>query len=667
MSSPVKHFYEFGPFVLNPAEHTLLRDGQPVPLRPKVFDILLILVEQHGHLVEKDELMRSVWDERFVEEGNLNKNISLLRQALGESSNGHKYIETVPKRGYRFTAEVRTVNGKEVAELIVEMHTRASLVVEEETDEEASATNGEARATDAVVVKPRPETDASARFIGKSERQLKRWAMPVALVVIIALAAAAYLFYPRDSGGEAIDSVAVLPFVNESGDPETEYLSDGISESLINSLSQLPELKVIARSSSFKYKGKEVDLQEVARSLNVKAILTGRVLRHGDQLRISVELVNARDKMQMWGEQYNRDAKDLLAGQAEISKEIARKLHLRLTAGEQQQLARRETVNPGAYEMLLKGRFYMSKTTESQKQAIEYFKQAIAIDPSYALAYANLSSAYSGLVNTNVLDPKEFTPKAEAAAYKALELDESLPEAHLAMAGSKFFAWEWAAAEREFKRAIELNPNHAGAHSAYMIYLTIQGRNEQALAEAKRARELDPLSPGIKTADVYSLLLERRNDEAIEAVKKLLEQDQSNPNLHALLGFTYESKGLYTEAIPPYQEAIKLGDNSGDTQFYLGVAYAKTGETEKARVILKRLKTGKEYISSVILALFQFSLGERDQAFALLERAFSAHDQQLVWIGIEGSHDSLLRSDPRFQDLLRRIGLPTDPALSAKE
>lgn len=660
MSNRFNSLYEFGPFVLNPAEHTLARDGQPVPLRPKVFDILLVLVENSGHLVDKDALMEAVWPEQFVEEGNLNKNISLLRQALGESGDDSKYIETVPKRGYRFTADVRALNGDPETELVVETRTRASLVLEEEADDETPTAHGDARATDPVVVTPpiAAPAAASAQLAGKSERQRKSKAILAAAAVVIVLAAVAYFFYSSRSSDKAINSVAVLPFVNESGDPEAEYLSDGISESLINSLSQLPELKVIARSSTFKYKGAEIDAQEVARALGVEAILMGRVLRRGDQLRISVELVNARDKTQMWGEQYNREAKDLLAVQAEMSSVIARKLHLRLTAGEQQQLAKRQTVNPVAYELLLKGRFYMSKTTESQKQAIEYFKQAIEADPIYALAYAGLSGAYVNLININVLDPKEFMPKAEAAAYKALELDESLPEAHLAVAGIKFFAWEWAAAEREYKRALELNPNHAEAHSTYMFYLTIQGHKEQALAEAKRARELDPLAPSIKTADVYRLMLEGRFDEAIDAVKKLLEQDQSNPNLHNLLAFTYLKKGEYQEAITSFEQAIKLGDDSPDTQMYLSEAYARVGETEKARAILKRLETGKEYVSPVSLALIYTALGERERAFALLERAYSAHDQQLVWIGLEGASDPTLRADPRFQDLLRRIGLP---------
>lgn len=659
MSNRLKPLYEFGPFVLNPAEHTLLRDGRPVPLRPKVFATLLVLVESGGSLVEKDELMKAIWPEQYVEEGNLNKIVSLLRQALGEDTAMHQYIETVPKLGYRFVADIRTVNGGGDAELVVETHTRARLIVEEETDDESPTTNGGALVMDAVVVKPTMETAVvPAQLASKSESWLKTKAILAAAAVIIVLAAVVYLFYSSRGGDEAIESVAVLPFVNESGEPEVEYLSDGISESLINNLSQLSDVKVIARNSSFKYKGKEVDLREVARSLGVEAILTGRVLRRGDQLQISAELVDARNNTQIWGERYNRNAADLLAVQTDISREVAGKLHLRLTASEQKQIARRGTVSPVAYELLLKGRFYSKRATESQKQAIEYFNQAIAVDPAYALAYAELSSIYSSLVNENVLDPKEFTPKAEMSARRALELDESLAEAHLAMAGIELFAWKWAAAEREYNRAIELNPNLTRTHRGYAFYLNIQGRREQAIAEMKRARELDPLSPGANTAVVYELALARQHDQAFEAAKKLVERDQSNPHLHTLLGRTYANKNQYPEAIAAFQEAIKLGDDSQDTQIFLGDSYAKAGEPEKARAILEGLEAGKEYVSPAALAILYAALGEREQAFALLERAYSAHDQQLIWLGVEPGFDPL-RSDPRFQDLMRRVGLAT--------
>ena len=656
-SNRSNRFYEFGPFVLNPAEHTLLRHGEPVPLRPKVFDTLLVLVKNSGHLVEKDELMSAVWPGQFVEEGNLNKAISMLRQALGESAEGNHFIETVPKRGYRFVEDVRDVNGATEDELVVETRTRARLVIEEETDDETPAADSPMIAAAAAEKRGTQTAAVLAQPAVKFERQAKSRTMLAAAAAVLVLAAVAYVFYPARNHGAAIGSVAVLPFTNEGGDPEVEYLSDGISESLIDSLSQLSGWKVIARSSSFKYKGKAVDPQEEARSLGVEAILTGRVLRRGDQVQISVELIDARNNTRLWGERYNRRATDLLSLQSEISREIAANLRRQLTAGEQRQLTKRETIDPVAYELLLKGRFYANKGgTDNQKRAVEYFKQAIDVDPAYALAYASLSSEYSKLINLTVLDPRQFIPKAEMAARKAVDLDDNLAEAHLAMADVNSDAWEWAAAEREHKRAIELNPNLAPAHRRYMFYLIIHGRNDEALAEGRRARELDPLSR-VATAPVYELLLTRQVGQAIEAAKNLLDADQSNPDLHTLVGYIYARKGQYPEAIAAYGQGIRLGDDSTDTQTYLGEAYAKAGETEKAGAILKQLQIGKEYVSPAGLAIIHGALGEKDKAFALLERAYSLHDQQLIWLGVDGGYDPL-RADPRFQDLMRRIGLP---------
>jgi len=616
-----------------------------------------VLVKNSRHLVEKDELMSAVWPGQFVEEGNLNKTISMLRQALGESTEGNHFIETVPKRGYRFVADVRDVNGPTEDELVVETRTHARLVVEDETDDETDAADSPMIATAAAHKGGTQTAGGLAQPALKFERRSKSRLMRPAVAAIIVLGAVAYVFYPARNRSAAIGSLAVLPFTDEAGDPEMEYLSDGISESLIDSLSQLSGLKVIARSSSFKYKGNAIDPQEEARLLGVEAILIGRVLRRGDQVQISVELVDARNNTRLWGEQYNRRATDLLSLQSEIFRELAANLNRHLTAGEQRQLTKRETIDPVAYELLLKGRFYANKGgTDNQKRAVEYFKQAIDVDPAYALAYASLSSEYSKLINITVLDPREFIPRAEMAARKAVHLDENLAEAHLAMADVNSNAWEWAAAEREHKRAIELNPNLARAHRRYMFYLVIHGRNDEALAEGRRARELDPLSR-IATAPVYELLLARQLGQAIEAAKNLLEADQSNPDLHTLVGYTYASKGQYPEAIAAYREGIRLGDDSTDTQTYLGAAYANAGETEKAEAILKQLQTGKEYVSPAGLATIHVALGEKDKAFALLERAYSLHDQQLIWLGVDGGF-APLHADPRFQDLMRRIGLP---------
>jgi TolB-like protein/DNA-binding winged helix-turn-helix (wHTH) protein/Flp pilus assembly protein TadD len=655
MYEPENHLYEFGPFRLDISERQLFRDGKPVSLTPKAFETLVMLVTKRGHIVEKDDLLKEVWKDSFVEEANVSRHVWMLRKTLGENEEGQSYIETVPKRGYRFLANSQAAgNGGD--QLVLERRSITRITAEE--DDDAIHRNGGVT------------QDFEQRLLAAiRERQQWlgwRWALGLGVLFLLVIVLGAMLYRNWGSGNaNKLDanvasmprSIAVLPLVNASNNSDVEYLLDGMTESLINSLSQLPGFKVVARNSSFRYKGKDADPQEVARALGVEAILTGRVLQRGDDLLISVELVNAGDNTQMWGQQYNRKAADLLDLQSEISHEIAEKLRLRLTPVEQQQLAKRETVNPQAYELFLKGLFYWRKAGKGdRKKAIEYYQQAIAVDSYYALAYAELSATYSSLVSISVLDPKEFTPKAEAAARKAVELDETLAEAHLALAGIKYNVWDWAAAEREIKRAIELNPNLAWAHNTYAFYLSLVGRHEQAIAEIKYGRELDPLSTSTNWQVGNLLLIARQYDQAIEAAKKTLELDQNYAIAYTLLGYTYAAKKQYPEAIAAYREAIKLGDNSPDTQIYLGAAYAKAGEREKAQAILKRLETGKEYVSPEALAILHVALGEREQAFALLEHAYAVHDKQLIFLGVEPQFDPL-RSNPHFQDLMRRVGL----------
>jgi TolB-like protein/Flp pilus assembly protein TadD len=483
--------------------------------------------------------------------------------------------------------------------------------------------------------------------------------LSAALAFVAVAAIAAYFGYWRYAGvtgASSIRSVAVLPFENQTNNADSEYLSDGISESLINSLAQLPGIKVSARNSSFKYKGKNADPQEVASALGVEAIMTGRVALRGDTLLISVELVDARDKTQIWGAQYNRKAADLLAVQSEISSEIAHKLRLRLTAGEQQQLAKRETVNPQAYDLYLKGRDLWRKGgDENLKKAIEYYQQAITVDPGYAVVYAALSNGYINLITSDVLPQKEFFPKGEAAALKAVELDDNLAEAHLALANVKINAWEWAAAEREIKRALELNPNLVAAHSLYGQYHRNHGRRVEAVTELERARELDPLTISASEARVTQLAIFRKNEEALELQKKIVELNKSSSRAHERLGMLYVRVAQYREAIAAYQEAIRLGMDNAGIQMALAAAYAHLGERDKAREILAQYESGKD-ISPVTLATVYVALGERDKAFAALEKAYLAHDQTLIWLRGSWEFD-VLHDDPRFKDLVRRVGL----------
>lgn len=493
-------------------------------------------------------------------------------------------------------------------------------------------------------------TTSSAEYIVSEIKQHKRGSALLAAVLVVAAAAAVYLA----PGSEAITSVAVLPFVNSSNDSEMEYLSDGVSDSLINSLSRLPQLKVTGRSSSSKYKGKDVDLKEVAKKLGVQAIVTGRVMRQGDQLLVSVDLENTRDMTQMWGDQYNRKATDLLTVQSDISEQIAQKLRVRLTTAEKEQLVKDKKANPEANDLWRQGVFNSRKSTpEGVKNAVEYYKRAIEIDPNYALAYASLADAYRFL---------SFRDKAEAAAQRALQLDDTLAEAHTILAGLKLDRWDWAGAERENQRAIELNPGFGGAHAGYANYLDSIGRHVDALAERKRARELDPLRVSYIAGEGTTLFYMRKYDDAMEQYKRALEValelDQNSPGVHEYFGYTYSMKGMYAEAIAEYKEAIRLKPqtNTTDIQSYMGYALAMSGKRNEAAQILKQLQTTKEPVSYAVLAVLYAGLGDKEKALTSLQKAYDKRELEMQYLKVEPCYDSL-RADPRFEELIRKVGL----------
>jgi TolB-like protein/Flp pilus assembly protein TadD len=465
--------------------------------------------------------------------------------------------------------------------------------------------------------------------------------------------------YLGSANAHQIESVAVLPFENGTGDPSLDYLSDGLSEGLIDRLTPLPQLKVISRNSSFKYRGPNVDVQEAAAKLGVRAVVSGKVTRVGDNLSIRVEMVDAQDDRQIWSEQFNRKAADVLGLQQEIAQAASEKLRLKLTGAQQAQLTENGTANPQAYELLLKGRYYRNKPIQEDVQkAIDYFEQAIATDPDYALAYAELADIYRITYNNSLLDPKEFAPKTEAAVAKAIELDPELADAYTVQGYLRLNAWDWAGAERAFKRAVELNANLGRAHDGYAEYLSLTGHHDEAIAEAKRARDLDPLFLRIHRNLGEKYLNARRFDEAIEALKKALELDPNYDGAHVYMGYAYAALGRYQDAIAEYERVRKGGGVlSPSNQIYLGAAFAGAGEVEKARVTLKQLLESGKYYSPAELAILYVALGEREQAFASLEKAYAARDLQLKYLTTEAGYDPI-RTDPRFADLIRRVGLP---------
>jgi TolB-like protein/Tfp pilus assembly protein PilF len=470
-----------------------------------------------------------------------------------------------------------------------------------------------------------------------------------------------YTFIVSSARGRAINSVAVLPFANQGNDPNTEYLSDGITEGVINSLSRLPQLRVMARTTVFRYKGREDDPQKIGRDLGVGAVLVGRIQPRGDLLTVQTELVDVSSGTQLWGEQYNRKLADLLAVQDEISREISDKLRLRLTGEEKARLASARAVNPDTYQLYLQGRFYWNKrSNEGIKKAMEYMNQALAKDPNYALAYAGLADCYVILGDRNVIPGEEAYAKGMTAAQRALELDATLAEPHAAMAtlreGHDF---NWAGAEAEFRRAIELNPNYATAHQWYGGMLMNLGRLDEARQQIEIARGLDPLSLQIQF-NVGGLYQDMHDfDRAIEEYRKIAEMDPNFAPAHFGLAHVYELKRMYREAAAEWQKFLLLqADDREAATLYEGV----TEEVSYRRAVSRELTLLKEraksrYVSPIILAGRCVRLGDKEQAIASLEKAYQEHASGLKYLKTDPSYDPL-RSDPRFQDLLRRMRLP---------
>jgi serine/threonine protein kinase/Tfp pilus assembly protein PilF len=490
---------------------------------------------------------------------------------------------------------------------------------------------------------------------------LKRRSIALAIAVSLLVTASAGVFIYLRRSKPGIDSIAVLPLENRSNDPAAEYISDGVTESINNSLARLPSLKVTPHSVALHYKGKAMDVQKVGDELGVQAVLTGDVRQRGDALTINVELDDIRNRRQLWGEQYNRKAADLLAVQSDIAREVSQRLRSQLSAEDQQKLTKGSTDNPEAYRLYLKGKYYTNKLTKDGfDTGIDYFNQAIAVDPNYALAYSGLAFNY---VNQDDLfvSPNEAGPKTKDAAKRALAIDESDAGAHLSMAiVTHWYDWNWAAAEKEFKRAIELSPNNSEAHTYYSWFLAAMGRNDQAIAEAKRAQQADPLS-GFAAFNVgAALVFARRWDPAIEQLRRAIEIDPNFWFSHCFLGRAYEQKGKLPEAIVEFQRAVELERDNAETWSGLGHAYALSGNRAEAQKILDHLKevSAHSWVAPYNMAVIHAGLGHKDQAFALLDQAYKDRSYYLpTYLATDARMDSL-RSDPRFGELNRRVGLP---------
>jgi serine/threonine protein kinase/Tfp pilus assembly protein PilF len=460
---------------------------------------------------------------------------------------------------------------------------------------------------------------------------------------------------------KTIDSLAVLPFENANGDPQHEYLSDGITGSLINILATLPKLRVMAQSTVFRYKGREIDPQAIGRELNVRAVLTGRMMQSGGSLRIGTELVDVASGSQLWGAQYDRKPGDIFAVQDEISNEISGKLRLHLTRADKKRLTKRHTENDEAYRLYLKGRHHWNRWTEDGfYKAIEYFQQAVEKDPSYALAYTGLADSYVLLGWNSYLPPKEAFPRGKAAAKMALQLDQDLAEAHTPSAALLWLHdWQWEEAEREFKRSLELSPAYPTANHWYAEYVMTMGRHGEASARIKNGQELDPLSLIINVAVGWAFYLGRRYDEGIEQLRRAVELDPNYPVAYWILGLVLRKMGCYELAIAEGEKGVKLSGGSPLMRATLAHTFGMAGRTPEALQIVDDLtKLAKQkYVAPYFFAGIHIGLGENDRAIEYLEKAYNEHCHWLIYLHIDPSMDGL-RDDPRFQDLLRRVGLP---------
>jgi serine/threonine-protein kinase len=503
---------------------------------------------------------------------------------------------------------------------------------------------------------PLVEATPQPRVEPKPHARRLVWIAGAASVLILA-GALVFLWLGRN---RPIDTLAVLPFINAGSDPNAEYLSDGITEGIINNLSQLPNLGVMSRSSVFRYKGKEIDPQAVGRDLNVRAVLAGRVVRRGEELSISTELIDTRTNRQIWGEQYNRRTSDLMALQEQISREISDRLRLRLTGEDKKKMARRPTENAEAYQIYLQGRYQWNKRTlDGMQQSIDLFQQAISKDERYALAYAGLADAYALLADYNVLPAREVMPRAKTAAEKAIELDDSLPEAHASLGWVKLtHDWAWPDAEREFKRSIELNANYPTAHQWLGEYLTVMGRFDDALAEMKRAVAIDPLSLVANTSVCSTLYYAGRYDQAIEQCRKTIAMDGNFGQAHLFLGRAFKQKASYAEAMAELQRALDLSEGNTNELAALGHGYALAGRRSEAIKILDDLqeRSKQTYVQPMWMAGIHIGLGQKDQAFEWLQKAYQDRSGWLVYLKVDPMFNPI-RSDPRFSDLVQRVGV----------
>jgi TolB-like protein/DNA-binding winged helix-turn-helix (wHTH) protein/Flp pilus assembly protein TadD len=647
MSHQLESIYEFGPFRIDVGRRIVLREGEPVSLTSKSFDTLLVLVERRTQVVNKDELMKTLWPDTIVEENNLTQQISMLRKALGERAGEHRYVLTVPGRGYKFIAEVNEAGIRE-QDLIVEQHTRSrnTLAVEDASE------------------RAMPAPEKNIKYLPDTSHVARRWQtskfviLSISIVLVATTIAVAFWFSadkaqpPGNSGVKK--SIAVLPFKSLNSDSANDYLGTGMSDTLIAKLSNIRQISVRPTSTVMKYAGQSRDAQTIGRELGVDSVLEGTVQKAGDRVRVTVQLINVQDRNPLWAQSFDEKFTDIFTVQDLISEQVAQTMLVKLNVDEQRQLSKRDTDNVEAYQEYLRGRYFWNKRNdEGLKKSLERFQQAITLDPDYGQAHAGLADAYTLIAHYRIKPyaQNEAFQKGRSAAIKALKIDDTLAEAHASLAFIKtYYDHDESGAEIEFKRAIELDPNYATAHHWYSEYLAMRGQEQEAMSEIRRAQELDPLSPVINTTLGERLYLARRYDDAIRQLQKTLEFAPDFGPAHYTLGLAFEQKGMYEEAIAELRKARETSGNSQNILASLGHTLALTGQKSAAYKILGELLAKDDPVPYAIAVIYQ-GLGEKQQTLGWLKKVKDKKDALDMMLKLDPRMDNL-RDDPGFQELL---------------
>jgi TolB-like protein/DNA-binding winged helix-turn-helix (wHTH) protein/tetratricopeptide (TPR) repeat protein len=624
--------YRFDDLVIDRAQFRVSKAGERLTLTPRAFDVLIYLIENRDRVVEKQELFEAIWKDAFVTDNALMRAIKEIRNVLGDAAGSPRYVQTVHKRGYRFIGAL-----KEAVEGELSIDDGVSSVGE-------------------VAGNYVPTTERGAAL-----RERRLW-QPVTLLVLVVSAVVFGVVVWSGSGDEMrITSIAVLPFVNESENPDLEYLSDGMTEALIASLSRVPDVSVKARSTVFKFKGTQTPAPDIGNELGVQAVLSGRVVQRGDDLTVFLSLVDTRTENNIWSKQYSRKFASLLTVQSEIARDVASSLGARLSGSEEAQVTRSYTDNVDAYQLYLKGRYHVLTTRNfGAETGVSYFHRAIELDPRFALAYAGLAEAAVGLAFGSERPPNEIFPTAKANALKAIELDPTLVEGHVAAGFTAlWFDWDWAAAEGHLKRALELDPDSADAHLAYGILLCSVGRESEGLEALRRAVELDPLNLRNGAVQSQFLNLSGRHDDAVENINKLLELEPNFYLAFPMRAAAYIEKGKFDEAIAEAQRARRMNPIATAPVSLEAFALARSGRAAEARELLRTLisRSESQYVSPQNIALIYAGLGEKEQSLDWLERGLASRDLRMTFLKIDPKWN-LLRSEDRFSAIMRTMGFP---------